>query len=109
MEKLCIVYVTASGKDEAVKIGEKLVSLRLAACVNVFDNVRSFYRWEGKEQKDDEAVLVIKTREALFPELEKAVREMHSYSCPCIEAIPVLHVNEDYAHWVINETQREPS
>jgi periplasmic divalent cation tolerance protein len=90
LEKLCIVYVTASGKDEAVKIGEKLVSLRLAACVNVFDNVRSFYRWEGKE-------------------LEKAVREMHSYSCPCIEAIPVLHVNEDYAHWVINETQREPS
>ncbi|MGB3113107.1 MAG: divalent-cation tolerance protein CutA [Candidatus Omnitrophota bacterium] len=105
MEKLCIVYVTTSGQEEAEKIGKELVSRRLAACVNIFDKMTSFYRWEGKEQKDEEAVLLIKTRESLFPELEKAIRGMHSYSCPCIEAIPVLHVNEDYANWVANETQ----
>jgi periplasmic divalent cation tolerance protein len=105
MERLCIVYVTASSKDEAMKIGEKLVSLRLAACVNTFDKVASFYKWEGKEQRDEEAVLLLKTREALLPELKRTIKELHSYSCPCIEAIPVVDADEDYAGWVISETK----
>jgi periplasmic divalent cation tolerance protein len=105
LEKLCVVYVTASGKDEAMKIGEKLVSLRLAACVNVFDKVRSFYRWEGKEHKDEEAVLLIKTKESLLRELKKAIRDIHSYSCPCIEAVPVIDADSEYADWVISETK----
>jgi periplasmic divalent cation tolerance protein len=97
--------VTASDKDEAMKIGEKLVSLRLAACANVFDKVHSFYRWEGKEQKEEEAVLLIKTKESLLRELKKAIRDIHSYSCPCIEAIPVIDADSDYANWVISETK----
>ena len=105
MEKLCIVYVTASDKSEATKIGEKLVSLRLAACVNVIDKVTSFYRWEGKEQRDEEAVLLIKTKESLLAELKKVIKDTHSYSCPCIEAIPVIDANDDYANWVISETK----
>jgi periplasmic divalent cation tolerance protein len=105
MTKLCIVYVTAADKNEAVKIGEELVSRRLAACVNVFDKVASFYRWEGKEQKGEEAVLIIKTKEALLSELKKAIKELHSYSCPCIEAIPVIDADDDYADWVVSQTK----
>ena len=106
MEKLCIVYVTTADKKEAMKIGERLVSLRLAACVNVFDNITSFYRWEGKEEKSEEAVLLIKTREELLPELKKTIKELHSYSCPCIEAIPVVDADETYADWIISETKQ---
>ncbi len=58
MEKVCVVYVTASDKDEAMKIGEKVVSSRLAACANVFDGISSSYWWEGKQQKEQEAVLI---------------------------------------------------
>ena len=105
MESLCIVYVTASNKEEAEKIGKELLSLRLAACVNVFGGVSSFYRWEGKEQEDEEAVLVIKTKESLFSELKETIKKLHSYSCPCIEAVPVAHADEDYASWVISETK----
>lgn len=105
MTKLCMVYVTTSDENEAVKIGEKLVSLKLAACVNVFDKIKSFCWWEGKLQKDEEAVLIIKTKESLLPELKKTVKELHSYSCPCIEAIPVVDANDDYADWVIGQTK----
>ena len=106
MENLCIVYVTTSDKNEAEKIGEKLVSLRLAACVNIFDKITSFYRWEGTDERSEEAVLLIKTREALLPELKEAVKELHSYSCPCIEAIPVIDADQDYANWIISETKK---
>ena len=101
-----MVYVTVSNKDEAVKIGEKVVSMRLAACANVYDGVTSIYWWEGERQKDDEAVLIMKTRESLLPELEKAVKEAHSYSCPCIVALPLVYASEDYAGWVVGETER---
>lgn len=104
MEKLCMVYVTASDKEEAMKIGENLVSMRLAACANVFDGIISFYRWEGEQQKDQEATLIMKTREALLPALEKAVKKMHSYSCPCILAIPVIYASKEFADWVVSET-----
>jgi len=105
MEKLCMVYVTASGKEEAMKIGEELVSIRLAACANVFDGIMSFYRWEGEQQKEQEATLIMKTKESLLPALEKAVKELHSYSCPCIVAIPITYASKEFADWVARETQ----
>ena len=101
---LCIIYVTASGREEAATIGRSLVSARLAACANVCSDVASFYRWEGAEQEGTEALLIAKTRTALFPKVEKMIKEMHSYSCPCILAVPILRSSEDYADWIIRET-----
>ena len=105
MEKICLVYTTASNKKEAVKIGEKIVGMRLAACVNIFDGVSSCYWWEGKQEKTKEAVLVLKTRRALLPKIEKAIKKLHSYSCPCIVALPAVYVSRDYAKWVERETK----
>jgi periplasmic divalent cation tolerance protein len=105
VKKLCMVYITASDKDEAMEIGEKLVSLRLAACANVFDNITSCYWWEGEKRKDQEAVIILKTKESLLPELERTVKGLHSYSCPCILALPAVYVNEDYAEWIARETK----
>ena len=104
MERLCVVYVTASGSEEAARIGKELVSRRLAACANVYEGMTSFYRWEGREQEDREAGLILKTRESLLPELDKAVKELHSYSCPCVIAVPVIYADKDYADWIVSET-----
>jgi periplasmic divalent cation tolerance protein len=105
MEELIIVYVTASNKEEAVKIGEGVVKKRLAACANIVDNLTAIYRWEGEVQKDNEAVLLLKTKSSLFPELEKEIKELHSYSCPCIIGIPLSRVNSEYAEWVVDGTK----
>ncbi len=105
MSDLCMIYVTAPSKKEAEEISEKLVSERLAACVNIFDGVKSIYRWEGRLEKSEEAVLIIKTKHALAPEIEKRIKELHSYSCPCIEVVPVEGASEEYAKWVAGETK----
>lgn len=44
----CLVYITASGPEEARRIGRVLVAARLAACANVYGGVTSIYWWEGK-------------------------------------------------------------
>ena len=44
------IYMTASSKAEAQKIGKALVESRLAACVNILDNMESIYRWDEEIQ-----------------------------------------------------------
>lgn len=106
MENLYMVYITAPNKEEALKIGESVVGQRLAACANITDKMTSIYWWEGSVRKENEAVLVLKTKESLLPDLEKAVKELHSYECPCIAAIPLTHVSEDYAKWIISSVKK---
>lgn len=100
-----LIYVTAGSVEEARTIGNKLVSDRLAACVNIIDNVSSMYWWEGEIQDDKEVILIAKTKESLVPELVEKVRSMHSYSCPCIVSLPILNGNRAFLDWVVEETK----
>jgi periplasmic divalent cation tolerance protein len=100
-----LIYVTAGSMEEARTIGNKLVSDRLAACVNIIDNVSSMYWWEGEIQDDKEVILIAKTKESLVPELVEKVRSMHSYSCPCIVSLPILDGNRAFLDWIVEETK----
>ncbi len=103
--KLNIIYITAKDKDEAKAIGRKLVEERLAACVNIIDNVDSIYWWEGKIEEGVEAVIIAKTKEPLVPELINKVKSLHSYECPCIVSLPIVEGNTPYFNWIMKETK----
>lgn len=99
-ERFCLVYVTASSEEEALSLAEAAVSARLAACANVYPAVRSFYRWEGRWERATEAVLILKTREDLVPELEREVKARHSYQVPAILTVPLDRVEAGFAAWM---------
>jgi periplasmic divalent cation tolerance protein len=104
------VYITVSGRDEALAIGRILVEERLAACVNVLGPMTSVYWWQGKTETANEAVLIAKTRQALLPALTDRVRALHSYACPCVVAWPLLEAgNPQYLEWIETETREPPS
>ncbi|HUZ72019.1 MAG TPA: divalent-cation tolerance protein CutA [Stellaceae bacterium] len=98
------VYVTATDAAEAERIGRAVVTERLAACANVLAGTRSIYWWEGAVQEAAEAVLILKTTAERLAALMARVRELHSYHCPCIEALPVADGNPDFLAWVERET-----
>jgi len=100
------IYITASSVDEARSIGKELVSSRVAACANIIDNINSIYWWEGEIQDDKEAILILKTRDSLVPELIEKVKSIHSYDCPCIVSLPILEGNKPFLDWVYNETKQ---
>ncbi|MFH1790944.1 MAG: divalent-cation tolerance protein CutA [Candidatus Omnitrophota bacterium] len=102
--KYVILYITAKDRAEAGKIGRVLVEERLAACVNILDNVHSMYWWEGRVQSDTEAVIIAKTREELTEKAVARVKSVHSYSCPCVVALPILNGSKDYLDWIKKET-----
>jgi periplasmic divalent cation tolerance protein len=101
-----LIYITASGMDEARTVGRALVSERLAACVNIIENMQSMYWWEGEIQEDREVILLAKTRETLVQRLISRVKELHSYDVPCVVSLPITGGNPAFLDWIVAETEQ---
>ena len=100
MSDYSVVFMTASSHEEAENIAENLVSHKLAACVNILPNMKSFYWWDDKVCKDDELLLVAKIKTSLFKDLEKAVKKLHSYDVPEIILLPIENGSNAYLQWM---------
>ena len=105
MERAVFVYTTWPSAVEAEKAGGALIERRLAACVNILPNMVSIYRWEGKIERGEEAVMIVKTRASLAEAVEGVVKEMHSYTTPAIVVVPLESVEGIYLGWILAETE----
>ena len=105
MKKIAVL-ITAGSKKEAELIARELVKKRLAACVNIIPSVKSIYAWKGRIEESKECLLIAKTRDGLFPLVEKAVKRSHSYECPEITAFPLTKGSADYMRWIEDSTGR---
>lgn len=99
-----IVLTNLPDHASAVKLAQALVEKRLAACVNVLGEASSVYRWEGRVETEKEVPVLIKTRGALYGEVEAAIVAAHPYELPEIVAVPVVRGLPGYLEWVVAET-----
>jgi periplasmic divalent cation tolerance protein len=104
--QLSIILVTTPSQDVAQQLAQDLVRERLAACVNVVSGVRSIYAWEGKIERAEEVLLIIKTQSSRYAALEEYVRTHHPYETPEIVEIPAGRVTSQYWQWVMKETNQ---
>ena len=89
-----------SSDSEAEVLAERIVSAKLAACVQILPQMRSVYIWEGKLQKEDEHLLVIKTLPEKFDELSAFITLNHPYDVPEIVAMDAEKVSAPYLEWL---------
>jgi periplasmic divalent cation tolerance protein len=104
MKKFSFVYITAPNKKEAKKIVEVLVSEKLAACGNIF-KIDSVYWWKGKIERAGEYGIFLKTKRELVEKIIKRVKEIHSYSVPCIISFDIEKGNKDFLNWIEKSTK----
>ncbi|MGZ7067327.1 MAG: divalent-cation tolerance protein CutA [Methanobacterium sp.] len=97
------VYITTSGEEESKKIGQKLVAEKLAACINIIPTIESIYLWKGEIEKDQESLIIAKTKEENIDKIIKRVKVIHSYETPAILAIPIIKGSKDYLTYLDNE------
>lgn len=97
--KPIITYITCKDRKEADRIGRALVKEKLASCANIIPAAESIYVWNGKIQKDRESIILAKTFDVQFRALEQQVKTLHSYTTPCIIALPVSSANKKYLAW----------
>ena len=95
-----VVLMTAGSHDEAMRIAEALVEKRLAACVQILPGMDSIYLWEGRIERSSETLIIAKSTQDKFEDLETAVLSLHSYDTPEIVALPITAGSTPYLEWL---------
>jgi len=97
MNEFVLILVTTSGAQEAEEIAMKLINSGLSPCVNMMPSCTSIYQWKGEVRKDQEVIMLIKSKRDLFDEVQSLVEKNHSYDVPEIIAVGLECVSEKYA------------
>ena len=94
-----IIYITAGSLNEAKSIGRTLVEERLAACANIFP-IDSIFRWKDNIEAAEEFGIIVKTKTDRVKDIEKRVKQLHSYEVPCIVSFKIGSGSEEYLKWI---------
>jgi len=98
-----VVLITAGSQPEADRVAAALVEEQLAACVNIVPGITSVYRWAGEVKRDQEWLLIVKTRRDVLDSVVHRVQAVHSYDVPEIIALPLVGGSESYLQWLQSE------
>jgi periplasmic divalent cation tolerance protein len=95
-----VIFTTVGNKKEARRVAQAVLQKKLAACVNILDNLESVFWWQGKIDAAKEVLLMIKSKKRLLPKVIKLIKSRHSYEVPEIIALPIIAGNPDYLRWI---------
>lgn len=98
-------FCTVPNESVADKITENVVSAKLVACVNMIPGVKSAYWWKGEVVKDQELLLMMKTKRALVEELNGKIKELHPYDVHELIVQPIVDGNPPYLTWIGDSTK----
>ncbi len=106
-ESIYLVYCTVANQEEAISIARILIDKKLAACCNIVQGVSSVYCWKGGVEESNESLMLIKTTQKKYEQLEKEIKMVHSYSVPEIIATKLETGSSAYIDWIIECVEKQ--
>ena len=104
IDEYSMVITTCADYESAKRLADIVVRARLAACVQLFQ-IESIYRWNDDVCDENETILHIKTKTALYDRLATAIKEHHPYEVPEIIRLPITGGLPEYLRWVDENTE----
>jgi periplasmic divalent cation tolerance protein len=104
MEEAIMITTTAGEKAVLENVGRILLARRLVACFQIVGPIRSMYWWKGKMEEVDEWLGLMKTRAALYDDVERVVKAEHPYEVPQVVALKLERLGPSYHRWILEET-----
>ena len=99
MNKLIIIKTTVKNKVTKHNIINELITNDYVSCINVIENVSSYYKWQGKVENEKEDILLIKTMKRNEKLVYEVIRTIHDYETPEIITIALNNVDSSYLNW----------
>ncbi|MBX2804450.1 MAG: divalent-cation tolerance protein CutA [Hyphomicrobiales bacterium] len=100
-----LVYTTFPTLSDAKKAAHVLVKARLAACVNLIEQMSAIYVWEGSVEEDSEIGMMIKTTRGRSEEVLEEIKRLHPFSKPARLVLPVVGGGADFLGWIETQCQ----
>jgi periplasmic divalent cation tolerance protein len=95
-----LALVTAPDMKTARHLARTALRARLIACANLVPRVESHYRWQGKIERSDEVLLILKTTSGRLARLEKLILAEHPYDTPEFVTLPLRAGSAAYLDWL---------
>ncbi|MSN96595.1 divalent-cation tolerance protein CutA [Campylobacter sp. FMV-PI01] len=95
-----ILLCTTPNKSIAKKIVKILLKKRLIACANLVKNIKSYYIWNNKLQKDKEILMIMKSKKSLFDKINNKILKFHPYETPEIISLNLQDIDKNYKIWL---------
>ena len=100
-EKVLLALSTFPDRETAQRIANQLVTEKFAACANILPAVESIYRWKGKIESGNEALVFFKLSEDRQSAFQEKLRSLHPYEVPEIIFVPITGGLPEYLRWVV--------
>lgn len=100
-----LIFSNTNDIKNAEIIANTLVEEKLAACINIIPKIISIYSWQNNIEKDEEYLLIIKTKQSLFEQVKEKIKILHPYEVPEIISIEIKDGNSNYLEWIKNNTK----
>lgn len=100
-----IVHCSCPDTASADAIAAALVEERLAACVTALPGVRSTYRWQGRIERSEEILLLIKTVHERLDAVIARIKALHPYELPEVLAVEAAGGLAPYLQWVADQSR----
>ena len=99
MNELIIIKTTVKNKVTRENIINELIKNNYVSCINLIENVSSYYKWQGKVENEKEDILFIKTMKRNEKLVYEVIRVMHDYETPEIITIAINNIDSSYFNW----------
>ena len=99
MNKYIVVTTLCDKEDIANKIVSVLLEKKLVAGSQI-SKVHSKYWWNNKLEECDEFKLEFRTKNSLFNEIEKEIRNIHDYEVVEISSCEIENSNQEFLNWI---------
>ncbi|MFH1127161.1 MAG: divalent-cation tolerance protein CutA [archaeon] len=100
MSDYVIAVTTVSDEEHIERIKGAVIDKKLAVCMNVIPSVVSYYWWKNKVKKDEEFIILMKTKKSLVEKLKIAVLSNHPYEVAEFIVIPFEDIGSHYRDWI---------
>ncbi|KJY83935.1 cytochrome C biogenesis protein [Vibrio galatheae] len=104
-EQFCMVLSTTNSRENAKQIIDSVLGQQLAACIQTMP-IESHYVWQNEICADQEILMIMKTTNACYTELEQTIKAHHDYDVPQIIQVPFAEGFNPYLSWIEENTRR---
>lgn len=98
------ISTTVGSRAAAQALARELLASRLAACIQIDQEITSFYRWQGKLCEEPEVRLTIKTLPGCEAALQALFAQHHPYEVPQF-LVSRMSASPGYWQWMAAEVQ----